>query len=62
MCFILTIGYGIINQPYLEDRKSMNDEKEKEKFIWYKDIGVLLVLILMAVAFINLGLGNPLGR
>jgi hypothetical protein len=40
----------------------MNDEKEKEKFIWYKDIGVLLVLILGAMAFINLGLGNPLGR
>ena len=40
----------------------MNDKKEKEKFIWYKDTGVLLVLILMAVAFINLGLGNPLGR
>ena len=38
------------------------DKKEEEKFVWYKDRGVLLVLILGGIAFANLFLGNPLGR
>ena len=40
----------------------MDKKEEKEKFVWYKDTSVILVLLVALVAFINLFLGNPLGR
>ena len=37
-------------------------DKEEEKFVWYKHWNIWLVIILLAVAFLNLFLGNPIGR
>jgi hypothetical protein len=37
-------------------------KKDEEKFIWYKAGNVWIVIIILAIAFINLFLGNPMGR
>jgi len=37
-------------------------KKDEEKFVWYEHKSIWMVIILGALAFLNLYLGNPLGR
>ena len=37
-------------------------DREEEKFVWYKTGSIWLVILILAMAFLNLFLGNPLGR